>query len=213
MIYTDFEEMKKTENNNEMSIDSVRPSELSQAKEAKEEYVPLSIENTAQVEKALSLLANLSGMISEKRNQMLEKRAAIEAKLHSLPDSIREMLNTVEYAKSAASVAEFIELLDKMHEEVAHDTILYQQLLKQGYPEELVHASEAAAGNKEAMVNNFAQMIAVDLANRVLTIRQYTKAVNRDLSISFSRYCFGFDEQLKQLDYLAYLARNAKSTN
>lgn len=165
------------------------------------DFVELSQEHKKQTQKALFLLGDLCALINTKRSQIIEKRAEIDAKLSTLPEDIRSVLNTEEYAKSGKSIEQFVELLDKMLEEVEADCEMYRKLEQVGYPEVLVQSAQAPEG---------VDHIASDLLQRVATIKQYAKAVNRDLSISYSRYCFGFDEQFKQLDYLEHIAKKAK---
>lgn len=177
----------------------------------------LSQELQQQVEKALVLLADLRLMITEKREQIIKKRAGIDDKIESLPEPMREMLNTGEYARAGESVAQFVELLDKMIDEIDHDVKAYQLLLHHGYSSDFLSSAkgmdEDGDDASDGLLVRGSEAMAEVLLHRITAMKRYAKVAHRDLSISYSRYSFGFDEQLKQLDYLHYLAKSMKPAN
>ncbi len=153
----------------------------------------------AKIEEAVQALSALRDEILEKRSGALEKKNIIRDKVAFLQASGKVNINDDEFKKSDKSVDEFVTLLDKMISEVERDIAFFNSLLDdKNRPEHIL------AFNFES--DDFADHV----ANRVSGVKKYVKSAKRDLAVSYSRYCFGFDAQIRQISYVEYVLKHMK---
>jgi hypothetical protein len=145
---------------------------------------------------AVQALAELKVEIESKKTGALEKKNFIKDKIASLRDSGKVNIDENEFKKSEGSVEHFVQLLDKMMHEVDNDGAFYVSLLSDKQPETMY------AFNFEP--DDFQKLI----TRRIQSIKKYVKDAKRDLSISYSRYCFGFETQIRQITYVEHVLNN-----
>lgn len=206
MIHLQEEESKKAQQQAETPAPAVElaPSEATiaqeRAEEATERFVhqttkqvvtaPLQPAVAKELTAALRLLTQLREEIEGKRDGALEKRGLIRAKILSLRDSGKVNVDEAEFEKSDTSVQEFVHLLERMVEEVTADEAFYTSLLQDNRPAQ-VQAFITEPDDFQVWVKE-----------RINLIKRYVKAAKRDLAVSYSRYCFGFDVQIRQISYV-----------
>jgi len=83
-----------------------------------------------------------------------------------------------------------------MQLEVADDSAFYTSLLSQKPPENVF------------VLKFESDDFGVYLDKRLWTVKRYVKSAKRDLSVSFSRYCYGFDSQINHLSYIEQAIKN-----
>lgn len=152
----------------------------------------------ARLQYAIDLLITLKDEVLEKKRGALEKKECIKDKISHLKESGKVNIDEEEFRKTETSVAEFVGLLDKMIDEINRDVIFYQSLLSDNPP------SHVFAYKDES--DDFGDQ----LENRISSIKKYAKNAKRDLAISYSRYCFGFDAQIRQISYVEVVLQRAE---
>ena len=160
--------------------------------------VPLSSTLHSHLAAAVAQLEELKAEINEKRQGTLERKDIIRGKLDHLKASGYVNIDELEFERTDVSVQHYVELLERMIEEVSADEEFYLSLLSSNLPSEMTIFKE----------NNmtFEQVI----EKRIQAIKRYVKNARRDLSISFSRYCFGFDNQIRQILYVEQVLQDAQ---
>ncbi len=154
---------------------------------------PLPNEVKKQLISSVALLTELRQEIENKKAGALEKRAIIKAKIDALRASEKVNIDDAEFKKSEESVEHFVQLLDKMIQEVASDEKFYASLTQDTPPATMTAFKFDS--------DDFLQLI----SSRIVSIKKYVKNAKRDLSISYSRYCFGFDAQIRQINYVEHV--------
>ncbi len=148
---------------------------------------PLQGELKIQLARAVALLHDLKQEIEGKKGGALEKRQLIRAKVTALCDSGKVNVDQSEFDKSDVSVHEFVGLLDRMIEEVDADYQFYKQLASDTPPPTML-VFKVEHGSFEEVVKQ-----------RIEMIKRYVKTAKRDLAVSYSRYCYGFEAQIRQI--------------
>jgi hypothetical protein len=143
-----------------------------------------------QLEEIITLVNSLKDEIQLKRNGALEKKAVMQEKLASLKQSGKFKINEHEFEKFYHGVDEYIKLLDTMLQEVDRDLAFYQSYMS-STPPEFITVERAAP-------DSFEQILQL----RFKMVRKNVKNAKHDLAISYSRYCFGFESQMRQILYV-----------
>lgn len=152
-----------------------------------------------QLVAAVGLLGELRTEIENKKVGALEKRDIIKAKIDALRASEKVNIDDAEFKKSEESVQHFVQLLDKMIQEVSADEKFYASLTQDNPPESMTAFKFDS--------DDFLQLV----TSRIVSIKKYVKNAKRDLSISYSRYCFGFDAQIRQINYVEYVVNSVSN--
>lgn len=152
--------------------------------------VPLQGSLKAGLAYAVELLHGLKQEIENKKLGALEKRQLIREKVTALCDSGKVNVDQSEFDKSDESVHEFVGLLDRMVEEVDTDYQFYKTLLSDTPPATIL-VFKVEHGTFEKVVQD-----------RIEMIKRYVKTAKRDLAVSYSRYCFGFEAQIRQILFI-----------
>ncbi|MBM3893482.1 hypothetical protein FJ365_03740 [Candidatus Dependentiae bacterium] len=148
---------------------------------------PLQGELKIQLARAVALLQDLKQEIEGKKSGALAKRQLIREKVTALCDSGKVNVDQSEFDKSDVSVHEFVGLLDRMVEEVDADYQFYKQLVSDTPPPKML-VFKVEHGTFEEVVKQ-----------RIEMIKRYVKTAKRDLAVSYSRYCYGFEAQIRQI--------------
>lgn len=148
---------------------------------------PLQGELKLQLARAVESLQDLKQEIERKKGGALEKRQLIREKVTALCDSGKVNVDQSEFDKSDVSVHEFVGLLERMIEEVDADYQFYKLLVSEAPPATML-VFKVEHGTFEEVV-----------AQRIEMIKRYVKTAKRDLAVSYSRYCYGFEAQIRQI--------------
>lgn len=154
----------------------------------------------AEFIKAVEVLEELEVEVAGKRSAILEKNQFIEDKLAFFQKSGMVNIDDAEREKSNTSVQQFVGILDQMMGEIVRDVAFYRSLTSSTPPEYVTVM-------KSDPIDDFTTYIKARLA----IIKRYIKAVKRDLTVSFSRYCYGFEMQIKRIMYIEQVLSRAIS--
>ncbi len=129
--------------------------------------------------------------IEHKRVNLIERNTFFRDQLNTLSDS-----NSISFNKSAldeneASINHYISLIDKLITEIKEEISLFS--LMNRCNKIYIASADDAINPKNALVA---------LEDKVKSIKRYVKNIRQDVNISYSRYSFGLDEQIKQLSYV-----------
>jgi len=163
------------------------------------EVAPLNDDLSALTTKAIKVLNELKQEILDKKKGAVEKQNLIQSKIADLKTFNGITVDENEYKKSEVGVEEFVSLLDYMTEEVSSDVNFYSSLLSDSPPK--------AVWILKSEPDTFSQY----LTNRLKHVNKYVRSARRDLSVSYSRYCYGFDAQIKQIGFVEQYLKNAES--
>lgn len=90
---------------------------------------------------------------------------------------------------------EFVHLLEKMIAEIDSEIAFYSGLISDSPPAQILVYKDEPDDFKG------------HLENRIASIKKYVKNAKRDLTISYSRYCFAFDAQIRQISYIEHVLK------
>jgi hypothetical protein len=145
----------------------------------------------------LDALGQLQQEVILKQMQAVEKNKQIKARVQVLMESGKVQIDQEEFNRSEVSVLRYAEVLNQIIVEVEQERVFAHKLLSQE-PGSVIQGWKRDPDDFEP----YAQA-------RVKFIKQYIKTVKKNLFISFSRYCFGFDAQEQRIGYIESLVRNA----
>lgn len=153
----------------------------------------------ASFKASLEQLVQLKKELIEKKDAASEISLNIKSKINNLSKNSAIQINQREIADADKSVKDYLDLLQNLANEVDGELTKYSMLLPDKCPDEVtVWKTEP---------DDFDQYI----QGLTKIIKKYSKNVRKDIAISFSRFCFGFQEQLKRINYIeAYLATKEK---
>ena len=144
-------------------------------------------------------LNNLIREVAAKKEIILDKKRVIKEKLELLRSFKSITIDENEFKRSHASTEEYLKILEKMLVEVEQDRDFYLSLISDVPP-------------KTILVFKFeTDDFGYHLEQRIKAIKKYIKTAMRDLSVSFSRYSFGLDAQINQLNYVEAVAKNKEN--
>jgi len=149
----------------------------------------------------LFLIESLKTEINLKRSGVLEKKSLMQEKLASLKTSSKINVNDAEFDKFHKSIDEYVRLLDSMMQEVERDLAFYQSYLSPNPPAH-ISVERSAPDAFDAI-----------LGERIKMVRKNVKNAKRDLAVSYSRYCYGFEAQMRQIVYVESLLALQKPTS
>ena len=167
---------------------------------------PLSVAslNKGQQEKIveiLELLETLKREVSAKKEEALEKSALIKAKVHGLVSSGKVQIHHDEYMKSDESVQQYAVLLNNIIAEIQNEEGTFVKMLSGDLSRYvLVYLYES---------NDFGRYV----EDKVGFVRKYVKNIRKDLNVSYSRYSFGFEAQLKRILHVEHFIRYETAQN
>ncbi len=133
-------------------------------------------------------LKKLHDDISGKKEIIVATNQKIQVLAHNLAQSKKVTINEQELAMSSKSSEKYIELLDTILNEVKTEVDYYSQFTQEEHPEFIVVWKEEPPHG------------ILFLMSKVKWIKKYIKTIRKDVHISFSRYSFGFDNQIKKLE-------------
>lgn len=151
---------------------------------------PISPELHHEFKYVVQAIDNLVNNIQLKKVAIVEKVEEIKVKVQALVASELVKIDEREYQKSEESVAQYAQLLDGICQELVTEKNLCEHFVGDTLPEVVVIGKGTASSF-------------IDVARyKIKAVKHHLKTIERDLSISYSRYSFGFDSQLKRIAYV-----------
>lgn len=135
-------------------------------------------------------LSTLCRDISEKNNAIQAKNLMIKQRVDALLQSGKVNVDQAEYKKSEASIAQYATMLNNICSELEAEKSFFTLFLSDTCPSHVIVRSNVSDRFEEAA------------ALKAKALKSYLKSVCRDLSISYSRYSFGFETQLNRIAYI-----------
>ncbi len=151
---------------------------------------------------AVEQLKRLKSDVAAKREHTMMLGMKIRDKVRSLVDTGSIKIDEDEFNKSDVSVHQYAKVLDDITAEINRDINLYESVLQKNNGETF-----SVIGSQEKDFPAF-------IIERTRFVKKYVKDVSKDLAISFSRFCFGFQSQMKRVEYVEYVVlQTPKSSN
>lgn len=148
----------------------------------------LSEDLLKRFQQAILLLKDLEKDVEGKQQQALEKNEHIKQTVQQLMQAGFIQVNEQEFKRSEESVQEYVRLLNDVKDEI-NEEMLRVTMMEQAEPGKEFAVWKSASDSYEEYVES-----------RIKQIKHYVKSVKRDLNISYSRYCFGFDAQMRRIE-------------
>lgn len=139
------------------------------------------------VNEILQSLSHLGDEVLLKRDEAVKQSQAIKAKVGLLVESGKVHINQDEYHKSEESVIQYAGLLENIVNEITGEIAFFGLFVSDKAPRHVVVWNEDP--------DDFIEFIKA----KVRFIKKYVKSIRKDLNISFSRYNFGFQAQIKRI--------------
>lgn len=143
--------------------------------------------NQLLVNEILQSLSQLGDEVLLKRDEAVKQSQAIKAKVAQLVESGKVHINQDEYHKSEESVIQYAGLLENIVNEITGEIAFFGLFASDKSPKHVVVWKEDP--------EDFVEFIKA----KVRFIKKYIKSIRKDLNISFSRYNFGFQAQIKRI--------------
>ncbi len=140
-------------------------------------------------------ISSLRDEILQKKEDVLTKNSLIKQRVAVLLGSEEVDVDQTEYEKSEISVLEYSGLLDNICAELNSEHISLTLFLSDKCPKHVIVGAHAA------------ESFSVVAQEQINAIKRHVKAIQRDLDVSYSRYSYGFDAQLKRIDYVESLVK------
>lgn len=154
-----------------------------------------------RLKKVVEELVTVRLDIFNKKVEIVTKREIIKEKIKFLDESKQVRIDKAEFEKTEKSTQDYIRLLDGIIHELSGEIGYYNVFI----------SDEKPPVDKVVVPLKSPDKIEDYLELQMNGIRRYLKTVKRDITISFSRYTFGFDEQLKHLTFVeSYVKSNTK---
>lgn len=159
----------------------------------------LSPDLAKRLSQTIVLLKELESDAQDKQEQALDKNNSIKAVVQELMKAGFIQVNEQEFNRSEESVQEYVRLLDDVKKEINEEMAR-------------IMAMQSIEIGKEFTVWKTAPDSYSEYVEQVIKrVKHYIKSVKRDLNVSYSRYCFGFDAQMKRIESIQrYLERAQK---
>lgn len=159
----------------------------------------LTDELTHRFNDAAGLLITLDAEVIEKQHQALEKNDYIKQIVQKLMTDGYIQVNEQEFKRSEESVQKYVDLLNDVRNEINQEM------------QRIALMQTAEEGKEFAVWKTAPDEYPVYVEQRIKQLKHYIKSVRRDLNISYSRYCFGFESQMRRIESIQrYIERVVK---
>ncbi len=148
----------------------------------------LTDELTHRFNDAAVLLITLDAEVTSKQEQALEKNGYIKGIVQQLMQDGYIQVNEQEFKRSEESVQKYVDLLNDVRNEI------HQEMQR------IALMQTAEEGKEFAVWKTAPDEYPVYVEQRIKQLKHYIKSVRRDLNISYSRYCFGFESQMRRIE-------------
>lgn len=160
---------------------------LAQANKKIISVTPLDAHDRNLVQEVVACLLELKNEVLAKRQESLRQSNFIKEKVNVLITSGKVQIHQDEYKKSEESVVQYAGLLDNIVAEIDSEINYFNLFTGNDLPGQVV------AWAKEP--DTFVEYI----REKIRFIKKYVKSIRKDLNVSFSRYNFGFQAQIKRV--------------
>ncbi len=150
---------------------------------------------------AVEQLKRLKSDVAIKKEHTMMLGMKIRDKVRSLVDTGSIKIDEDEFNRSDVSVHQYAKVLDDITAEIDRDINLYESVLQKNNGETF-----SVIGSQEKDFPAF-------IVERTRFVKKYVKDVSKDLAISFSRFCFGFQSQMKRVEYVEFIVSQKPKTN
>ena len=162
-------------------------------------FTGISVELEKEVRKVSTELHDLKEEIITKKEDFEKQSGMLKDRLDVLVKTGKLKIDEAEFARSQQSFEYYKKVLDSIGDEVESELYFCFGLISDNPPKTL-----RVAKNKSDDVNDY-------IKSKVDWLKKYVKKVRKDLRVGYSKYDFGLQSQLRNLDYLeAYLKRMEK---
>ncbi|MFH1254716.1 MAG: hypothetical protein V1646_04785 [bacterium] len=145
-----------------------------------------------RLKKTIDELVSIRLDIFNKKVEIVTKQNLIKEKITLLSESKKVRIDKAEFERSEKSAHSYTHLLDGIINELSGEIAYYNVFLSDEIPPLDKIPVPLQAPDK---IEDYLEL-------QMNGVKRYLKNVKRDITISFSRYTFGFDEQLKHLTYV-----------
>lgn len=155
-------------------------------------FVEINDELKLRLKESVYSLLLLKEEVDFRTKFILERIAAIKDKANNLAVTYKFKLDGKEHERAEESVNQYAKLLEGISKEVERELVLSYMLLNEGEKklEKLVAPINGPASFEEYV------------SDRIKWTKKFVKDLNKNLSVSYSRYLFGFEDQERQLEVL-----------
>lgn len=156
-------------------------------------------DNVFSIKKIIEELQELKGEIEDKRNSFLNQNELIQEKLYKFTKSGKFKFDQDHYQKAQESIIKYEKLLEDIIKEVDIELNFCTSLVSEEPPKSIKVLNSST--------DNFEKF----LDEKLKSLKRYIKKIKKDLRVSFSKYNFSFDTQLRNLNYVeAYFKKLEK---
>jgi hypothetical protein len=152
----------------------------------------LSIHEKATVAQVTESLLNLKKDVDEKKEFIEKNIKAINEKVEMLTKSNKVKINHKEREQAKENVSRYSMILDNIAMEIIQELSFFAGILSETPPKAFV------------VPISFPNSFIVYLVFRIKGGQRYVKNIVKNITVSFSRYRYSFEEQLKRLDVMQH---------
>lgn len=150
---------------------------------------------------ALDQLKKLKEDVVIKKERTIAMGEQIRDKVRSLVDTGSIKIDEDEFSKSDVSVHQYTKVLDDITAEIDRDISFYVSILQKNI------------GDTFSVIGSLEEEFPELITERTKFIKKYIKDVSKDLAVSFSRFCFGFQSQMKRVEYVEFIVTRSPKMN
>jgi hypothetical protein len=197
------QEVLAAESNNEIVEHEVQPEDQKPIEKIQVMIHPVPVAVSAQFEVMLAELREMQQEIEEKERLAHEKNNSIAQRIHVLIDTYKVEINKSHYEHFVRSIATYMQLLRDMHREFVEEIVLcsfvknVQAPMLYDLPINTELETYKWFLGHDALTEVEKERLVL---GKIQHVKRYIKTVKKDLRVSFSRYLFGFDAQMKQVE-------------
>ena len=166
---------------------------LAQVKNARTKIIAVGL-ISSEIKKNFSsvvlLIDKLIDQINQKRDGVVSQINEIKKRVDGLMSSGLVQIDENEYKKSEESVKQYTMLLDGICQELAQEKLLLEKFIGDKHPEGVIVGEDTTESFADAA------------AAKIKAVKHHLKTIDRDLGVSYSRYHFGFESQLRRIIYV-----------
>lgn len=150
--------------------------------------LPISLQD--ELVQGIDRLTDLRVEVTEKQKALLGQNKKIKDQIEEIAKAKKIAIKADKFAESEKSIEQYVTLLKNIEAEVEHEIAYLQRLHALKEPTFIV-------------VHKYDPFLYEEyIASKVLSVKRYIKTVRKNLDVSFSRYTFGLENQIKSLQYL-----------
>jgi|GEM_PF-1945150 hypothetical protein len=153
-------------------------------------FPELTTELKSKIEHVSKELTTLKKETAEKKEVISNQMNLVDKKINQLVKDKKIKINGKERKQSEDNIKHYIMLLKGVIQEIEHELSYFSQFSAKDKPSLVVVHKDAP--------ENFGLYI----EEKVKWSKRYTKNIRKSTTVSFSRYKFSFEEQLKKLNYM-----------